>query len=86
MLTAGAAAPHTRPERTEAPSLAADFIPLSLSGSTSGSLRHQVAKPSVDAPVAIPMSMGINTLLTWGQEQSKTWKAPGSKVSKGAGS
>lgn len=28
VLTAGAAAPRTRPERTEAPSPAADFIPL----------------------------------------------------------
>lgn len=28
VLTAGAAAPHTRPERTKAPSPAADFIPL----------------------------------------------------------
>lgn len=36
--------------------------------------------------MVIPTSTGINTLPTWGQEQSKTWKAPGSEVSKGAGS
>lgn len=36
------------------------------------------------APVAISTSVGITPLLTWGQEQSKTWKTPGSKVSKGA--
>lgn len=29
-------------------------------------------KPSTSAPMAIPTSVGINTLLTWGQEQSKT--------------
>lgn len=40
-------------------------------------------KSSMGAPMAIPTSLGINTLLTWGQEQSKTWKAPGSSVSKG---
>lgn len=44
------------------------------------------AKPSMGAPMAIPTSVGINTLLMWGQEQSKTWKAPGSTGSKGAGS
>lgn len=59
---------------------------LSLSGSTSGSLQHQVAKLSVGAPLVIPTSEGINAVLMWGQEQSKTWKAPGSKVSEGAGS
>lgn len=26
------------------------------------------------APVAIPTSAGINTLLMWGQEQTKTWQ------------
>lgn len=38
------------------------------------------------APAVLPKSAGVNAVLMWGQEQSKTWKAPGSKVSTGAGS
>lgn len=38
------------------------------------------------APVTIPTSVGINTLLTQGQEQSKTWNGPASEVTRWSGS